>query len=49
MRYGILDDEGKVIRWLDYEPSACYEFVKVRVPRRRKPRIDWATAEEAPF
>ena len=48
MKYGILDDEGKVVRWLDYKP--CHsQFIVKRIPRNRKHKIDWDNIEEAPF
>lgn len=51
IKYGIVDDEGHVIRWTWDRPGPGYEFVeaKVRRERKKKPRIDWANFEPAPF
>lgn len=44
-KYGILDDDGVVIRWVWDKPSDAYKFVVIKVPK--KPRIDWNNFEEA--
>lgn len=46
-RYGILDDEGRVIRWVWEKPNAEYQYVTERVTR--PPPVDWDNFEEAPF
>lgn len=38
-RFGILDDDGQVIRWTWDRPSRQYRFIAVKVPRKRKPRF----------
>lgn len=48
-KYGILDDDGRVVRWVWDEPAPCYQFVVVKVKVVRPQRIDWAKAEPAPF
>ena len=48
-KYGILDDEGAVVRWVYDQPSAGYEFVTVKITRSRRPSIDWSRFEAAPF
>ena len=48
-KYGILDDENKVVRWLDFKPSSNYKFIIVKIPRDIKPKIDWNNFDIAPF
>lgn len=48
-RYGILDDDDRVIRWVWAKPGDGYRFVVQRIPRKRKPRIDLSKFEEALF
>jgi len=43
-RYGILDDEDQVIRWVWRKPGPAYRFIT-----QRRPRIDWDAIEEALF
>jgi hypothetical protein len=38
MRYGILDDDGQVLRWVYLRPSSAYRFVMQKVPRQRRPK-----------
>ena len=51
VRYGILDDAGEVVRWVDTEPNGLnYVYLEQRVPRqpkRRQPTIDWLAFEPA--
>jgi hypothetical protein len=47
MRYGILDDEGKVVRWVWEKPT--YPHVVQKIKRHRKPKIDLSNALEALF
>lgn len=47
MKYGILDDEGNVIRWVWFAPP--YPHVVVKVPRRRKPKLDLSNVPDALF
>ena len=51
IKFGILDDDGHIIRWTWERPGPGYEFVEVKVRRERpqKPRIDWTNFEPAPF
>jgi hypothetical protein len=46
-QYGILDDDGAVVRWVWDKPS--YPHITRKVPRQRKKQIDWANFEAAPF
>ena len=50
-RYGILDDENQVIRWIDEKPDDVrYRFViqQVDIPNRNNsPGIDWNNFEPA--
>ena len=46
-KYGILDDEGRVVRWVWDKPS--YPHVAVKVPRPRKPKLDLSNVPDAPF
>lgn len=48
-RYGILDDEGKVIRWVYDKPSHEYQYVVIKIKRQPKQKIDLSQFEEAPF
>jgi len=47
LKYGILDDEGNVIRWVWFEPP--YPHVVVKVKRKRQPKLDLSNALEALF
>jgi len=47
MRYGILDDEGKVIRWVWHMPP--YPHIVQKTKRQRKPKLDLSKAQEALF
>ena len=47
IQYGILDDEGAVVRWVWDKPP--YPHITRRAPRRRKPKIDFSNFEPAPF
>jgi hypothetical protein len=47
MRYGILDDENRVIRWVWVKPP--YPHVIEKVKRKCKPKIDLSNALEALF
>lgn len=44
IRYGILDDEGQVVRWVWNKPSAHYRYITQRVPT-----VDLSDIEDAPF
>lgn len=48
-QYGILDEEGKVIRWTWDKPSDGYEYVTREVEVVKKPVIDWDNFEPALF
>jgi hypothetical protein len=47
IKYGILDDDGRVIRWVWERPSSGYQFVTVKVPRPRKPKLDLSQFPDA--
>ncbi len=47
IQYGILDDEGAVVRWVWSKPG--YPHIIRKVPRRRKPKINLSQFEPAPF
>jgi|Laugresbdmm110sn_1035088.scaffolds.fasta_scaffold367407_1 hypothetical protein len=47
IQYGILDDDGAVVRWVWDKPS--YPHITRKVPRRRKPKFDISTLPDAPF
>lgn len=49
IKYGVLDDEGELVRWVWERPSELYRFIVVRVKRERRPRIDPSQFEPAPF
>ena len=48
-KYGLLDDEGEVVRWVWERPSAQYRFIVVRVKRQRRPSPDLSQFETALF
>lgn len=48
-KYGILDDAGKVVRWVFDKPSEAYKFIIVKIKRPRKPKLDLSQFEPAPF
>lgn len=47
IKYGILDDEGGVIRWVWERPSSGYQFITIKVPRKRKPKVDLSAFADA--
>lgn len=47
MRYGILDDEGKVIRWVWEKPP--YPHVVEKIKRQRKKKLDLSNIPDALF
>jgi len=47
IQYGILDDENVVVRWVWVKPD--YPHITRKVPRKRKPKIDFSKFEPAPF
>ena len=47
IQYGILDDDGAVVRWVWDKLS--YTNITRKVHRQRKKQIDWANFEAAPF
>lgn len=49
LKYGLLDDEGELVRWVWERPSEQYRFIVVRVKRERRARVDLSQFEPAPF
>jgi hypothetical protein len=47
VRYGILDDEGKVIRWVWEKPP--YPHVVEKIKRQRKKKLDLSNIPDALF
>ena len=47
MRYGILDDEGQVVRWVWTVPP--YPHIVERIKRKRKPKLDLSSVPDALF
>jgi hypothetical protein len=47
MKYGILDDEGVVVRWVWEKPD--YPHIAVRIKRQRKPKFDPSGYPDALF
>jgi hypothetical protein len=47
IQYGILDDEGVVVRWVWHKPD--YPHITRKVTRKRKSKIDLSKFEAAPF
>lgn len=48
-KFGILDDDDNVIRWVWDRPGSGYRYVTVKIPRQRKPKIDLSKFEPALF
>jgi hypothetical protein len=46
-KFGLLDDEGKVVRWLWFKPS--YPHVVMKIKRQRRPPLDLSKVEDAPY
>jgi hypothetical protein len=46
-KYGILDDEGNVIRWVWSVPP--YPHIVERIKRKHKPKLDLSKVQEALF
>jgi hypothetical protein len=46
-KYGLLDDEGSVVRWLWQPPP--YPHIVVKIKRQRKPKLDLSRIPDAPF
>lgn len=46
-RYGILDDDNTVVRWVYDKPSADYRYIVQKIVK--KPAIDWNNFEPALF
>lgn len=49
VKYGILDDDGRVVRWVWDAPPPCYPFITVKVKLVRQPRLDLSKYPPAPF
>jgi hypothetical protein len=47
VRYGILDDEGKVVRWVWTLPP--YPHIVEKIKRLRKTKTDTSKVPDAPF
>lgn len=47
MKFGILDDEGQVVRWVWDKPGLGYQFITVKVPKHKRAAIDLAAFPEA--
>jgi len=47
MKYGILDDEGNVVRWVWHMPP--YLHIVERIKRKRKPKLDLSNVPDALF
>ena len=47
MRYGILDDDGQVIRWVWEKPD--YPHIVEKIKRKRKPKFDLTNYPDALF
>ena len=47
MKYGILDDEGNVVRWVWHMPP--YAHIVQKIKRKRKPKLDISNVLEALF
>lgn len=47
MRYGILDDEGRVVRWAWTVPP--YPHITQKIKRKRKQKLDLSQVPDALF
>jgi hypothetical protein len=47
IKYGILDDEGNVVRWVWYLPP--YPHIVQKIKRQRKPKLDLSNVPDALF
>lgn len=47
VRYGILDDEGNVVRWVWHMPP--YPHIVQKIKRQRKPKLDLSNVPDALF
>ena len=47
MRYGILDDEGNVVRWVWEKPP--YPHIVQKIKRQRKKKLDLSNVPDALF
>jgi hypothetical protein len=47
IQYGILDDEGNVVRWVWVKPT--YPHITRKVPHKRKTKIDLSKFATAPY
>lgn len=47
IQYGILDDSGRVVRWVWERPPAIYDYVLRKVRRPQRKRIDLSKFERA--
>ena len=47
IQYGILDDDGAVVRWVWNKPA--YPHITRKIYRARKQKIDLSKFEPAPF
>jgi len=47
MKYGILDDEGQVVRWVWEKPP--YPHIVQKFKRPRKPKLDLSNVPDALF
>lgn len=47
IQYGILDDDGVVVRWVWVKPD--YPHITRKVIRKRKKKVDLTKFEDAPY
>ena len=47
MKYGILDDEGNVVRWVWHMPP--YPHIVQKIKRHRRPKLDLSNVPDALF
>ena len=47
MRYGILDDEGNVVRWVWEKPT--YPHIVQKIKRQQKKKLDLSNVPDALF
>ena len=45
-RYGILDDDGTVLRWVYQQPASCYRYIVEKIKRQK---FDTTLCEEGTF
>lgn len=46
-KYGILDEDNKVVRWVLNKPTNDYQYITVKIEKPKK--LDLSQFEDAPY